>query len=150
MLNRIRSQVSGNAGFTLIEMVAVLVVLAVISSFAIAKMVSMKDQALEAGIQAGVNELNAREALAHAKVLLQDVDAATFDTTVWSYMLDGGSEPDLNPAGSMTPDYVWDAMNQPTQAGGDITFKSSSVYSLVRTPATMNERANWTFTGQVF
>jgi prepilin-type N-terminal cleavage/methylation domain-containing protein len=74
MLNRINKVVVGNGGFTIIELVAVLVVMAIMASFAIAKFVAVGDEAKGAngaGV-ALVNALNAAERQVHNKALLSN------------------------------------------------------------------------------
>lgn len=70
MFNRIRNQVSGNGGFTIIELVAVLVVLGIIVSFAVARMSDNSNVFKQKAVVPLVNALNTHETGAFANGLL--------------------------------------------------------------------------------
>jgi prepilin-type N-terminal cleavage/methylation domain-containing protein len=58
------------AGFTLVELIAVLVILAVLAALAVPRYVDLDDNARLRAIDAGISELNGREGLAWSNIKL--------------------------------------------------------------------------------
>ena len=116
-------------GFTLIEMMAVLVILGVLVSVTIKKYGEIGDTAASRGLQAGVSELNARETLVWAKHMFADRGFKD-DATVWAEM-------DKN-IGSA---YSWTA-GPDRLLGGTLLFRWKST-ELDRDEATATTAARW-------
>ena len=66
------TQAKKRNGFTLIEVIAVLVLLGILAAIAVPKYIDMADNAKARAIDAGIAELNGREALAWGQEMLAD------------------------------------------------------------------------------
>ena len=117
-------------GFTLIEIIAVLVLLGMLAAMAIPRFVDLDQNAKDRAIDSGVSELNGRESLVWADA---KVSAAGWqnDATIFATM-----DTSLGAA-----HYTW--MVGPTAAGGSLSFQSGTPVSLTRTPSTALSPANW-------
>ena len=119
---------SDRSGFTLIEIICVLVLLATLASFALARMVSLDQSASRQMLRSCLAELNSRENLTWCLVKLSSagwVDDATLFAQVNTAL---GSE------------YQWAAA--PTTAGGGVRFKDQAL-ALVREASTADKAGLW-------
>jgi prepilin-type N-terminal cleavage/methylation domain-containing protein len=119
---------NSKAGFTLIEVIAVLVVLGILAAVAIPKYLDLGNQAKIAALKAGAAELNGREALNWAANMVATkglpVDATVFEQA--------GQD--------LGADYTWTGL--PTVAGGTLVF-SGLTKDLIRTPGNTTTPAVW-------
>jgi prepilin-type N-terminal cleavage/methylation domain-containing protein len=110
-------------GFTLIEIIAVLVLLGMIAALAIPRFIDLDQNAKDRAIDSGISELNGRESLIWADA---KVSAAGWqdDVTIFASM-----DTSLGAA-----HYTW--VVGPTAGGGSLSFQSGTPVNLTRTPST--------------
>ncbi len=130
-----KSFLRNKQGFTLIEIMAVLVIMGVMASVAVSKINDISGTAELRALETGIAELNAREMLywTNAKFEPGGWSANGGDNFVWTTMMimntDVGSE------------YSWAAPG-PDASGGTLEFGSQSM-GLTRELSTNISAANW-------
>ena len=122
------TQIRNQKGFTLIELMSVLIIMSVIFSVAIKRYDMLSDSASITAIQAGIRELNTKDALAWIDMKLSD--------TGWTSDVDVYNAVDKN----LGAGYGWNP--GPAITGGTLYYKSQSV-ALVRTPSTSKSTGEW-------
>jgi len=119
---------SNQKGFTLLELMSVLVIMGIIFSVAIKKFDLISDSASITAIKTGIRELNTQEALVWLDMKLSDT-GLTSDADVYTAV-----EKNLGQGYSWNPG--------PAIDGGTLHYKSQSV-ALVRTQSTGDTFGSW-------
>ena len=115
-------------GFTLLEVMSVLVIMGVIFSVAIKKFELISDSASNTAIKTGVRELNTQESLVWIQMKLSNI-GWTSDVAVYNAVEKNlGQEYSWNPGPAIT--------------GGTLYYDSQSVV-LVRNPSTRQTVGSW-------
>jgi prepilin-type N-terminal cleavage/methylation domain-containing protein len=117
-------------GFTLIEMMAMMVIIGVLTSVAVKKMINIEATATIQAIQNGIGELNVRETLTWTNEIFGSGDFPG-DSAVWTAM-----SANLNVGNP----YTWSAA--PDITGGTLVFGGYSI-ALSRTASTAVTSARW-------
>lgn len=115
-------------GFTLIEVIAVLVIMGVLASVTIQRIGNFTFQAEKTALQTAIRELNVRESLVWSNYKLIS-NVWNGDPTIWAQLdtdLGGG--------------YHWNP--GPSDSGGTLHFRSQSI-NLTRTGSTRSGAGRW-------
>ncbi len=122
--------IPGEQGFTLLELIAVMVILSVLAAIAIPRYISIDESARQRAVDAGIAELNGRETLTWSNIKITStgyVDDVTLFSTLNTTL---GNE------------YQWQG-GSPTRSGGTLRFKESILVPLTRTESTNTTPGFW-------
>ena len=123
-----RSAISDQNGFTLIELVSVLIIMSVMVSVTVKRLDLVTGTATDRVFQEAILELNEREHLTWIDIKLSSAN--------WTNDADVFSIVDTNLGG----DFVWPA--GPNASGGALSFRTDSI-ALSRTASTNSSSGRW-------
>ena len=118
-------------GFTLIELISVMIIMGVVASVSIQKFDIISDTADERALHLGVKELNIRESLVWSDIKIS-TDGYSNDEDLWSLLA-----PQLNLGGK----YHWNP-GPHISDGGTLHFESRAI-ALNRQPSTPTSSGKW-------
>jgi prepilin-type N-terminal cleavage/methylation domain-containing protein len=118
-------------GFTLIELISVMIIMGVVASVSIQKFDVITDTADERALHLGVKELNIRESLTWSNIKIS-ADGYTNDEDLWSLLV-----PQLDLGGK----YRW-GPGPHISDGGTLHFESENL-ALNRQPSTPTSSGKW-------
>jgi prepilin-type N-terminal cleavage/methylation domain-containing protein len=123
-----RVRINNQKGFTLIELVSVLIIMGVMVSVVIKKFDLLSDNASITALKSGIRELKSRESVTWFKIKLSDI-GYTNDVDVYNAV-----DKDIGQGFSWNPG--------PEISGGILHFKSQSV-NLNRVQSTPDSPGSW-------
>jgi prepilin-type N-terminal cleavage/methylation domain-containing protein len=135
-LSKFESQAASKSqeGFTLIELIATLVIISVLAGVLIPRYLDAETSAQMRGLDMGVSELNGRETLVWALTKLSTT-GYTNDEALWVKFTE-------NPGFDLGPEYDW-PIGDRNDKGGTLRFKKQVSAALTRSPSNTEIPGRW-------
>ena len=119
-------------GFTLLEIIATIVILSILAALAIPRYISLDESARQRAIDAGIAELNGRETLTWSNLKIS-ASGYKDDDTLFD-MIDY----------KLGDEYSWEEGERPDIDGGNLKFKDASAVMLTRKQSDEINPGSWT------
>jgi prepilin-type N-terminal cleavage/methylation domain-containing protein len=122
-----RSPLKNCNGFTLVEIIAVLILISIIGAFTVPRVVALDTSATQKSFEWAISELNSREFMTWSKVKMSDINWVEDEQLFSQLDTELGTE------------YSW---NSRTTGGGTLSFKGQPI-GLERVPSTFSTSGSW-------
>jgi prepilin-type N-terminal cleavage/methylation domain-containing protein len=126
----LKKLLSGQNGFTLIELVSTFVIISTLAAILIPKYIDVEQSSRMQAIDLGIAELNGRETLTWALIKLSGTGYMNDQPQLWALM-------DTN----LGADYDWTA--GPTAAGGTLRLQTAASAALLRSVSRVDAPGRW-------
>ena len=133
---RFRSPTIGENGFTLIELIATLVIISVLAAVVLPRYIDAEASSRMRALDMGISEMNGRETLTWAMVKLSTTGYLN-DDQLWAQLL---ADPGIN----LGLDYDW-SLEPPSLANkkGTLRFKNDVSVALSRNSSNIETPGRW-------
>ncbi len=129
-----QNPLTNEQGFTLVEIIAVLIILGILAAVAVPRYIDLETSAKARGLDAAVAELNGRESLTWANVKISATTTGPIDQAVTGQM-------GANNLYDLGDEYGW-SNGDPANGSADMQFKGATI-TVSRRPATDTSPGTW-------
>jgi prepilin-type N-terminal cleavage/methylation domain-containing protein len=130
---RFRNPAIGEKGFTLIELIATLVIISVLAAVLIPRYINAETSAKMRGLDLGIAEMNGRETLTWAMIKLSN-SGYLGDLRLWDQLK-------VDPGTDLGADYDW--TDGPRINSGTLRFKREVFFTFTRASSDSEKPGKW-------